>query len=183
MTTSQLLARLNAYFVTNNEYTAKIFPPDLVPFISPGLQQLTDQVRMDFDKRNLLLKEVQIDVTQTLFEGFWKADLSQAQAAGIFTAAPFPQVSIGNRIGALFSKQPPAFDLGCQAWEDTYYVIGRDMIVETDQNLVPGTSKVAIIGYKVPTLEELPTELEDDLINIIANRLALLRQTGSREER
>ena len=183
MTTVDLLARLNSYVLTNNEYTGKIFAADLVPFISPALQQLTDQVRFDFDKRNLLIKEVQIDVTQTLFEGFWKADLSQAQSQGIITTAPFQQVSIGRRIGALFSKQPPAYDLGCQAWEDTYYVIGKDMIVETDQNLTPGTDQVAIIGYQVPTLDTLPSELEDDLINIIAARLALLRQTGSREER
>lgn len=183
MTNAQLLSRLNSHLSSNSEFAASIFMPDLFPMISPALQQITNSIKSDPEKRGLLLAEVMIDITSELTEGFYEADLSQAQTLNLLTNPPFPQVSIGSNIGAFYSAIPPAYDGGCLASEDTYYVIGRKMIVETEQTLVPMTDQVAIIGYQVPTLANLPLELEDDMIAMIAQSLSLLRRSGARKEK
>lgn len=185
MTTAQLLSRLNSHLTSNSEFAGSILMPDLFPMISPALNTLTARIKTDQEKRNLLLEEVMINITSAVsgVEGFYIADLSQAQAVSLLTNPPFPQVSVGNNIGAFYSAIPPAYDSGCLASEDTYYVIGKKMIVETNQTLSPGTDQVAIVGYKVPTLTTLPPELEDDLIALVSERLSLLRQSGARKEK
>lgn len=183
MTQEQLLARLNSHFATNSQKAANIFLPDLFPMIAPALHTITNRVKSDPEKRNLLIKEHLIPITAQRADGFWEADLSVAQAANLLTTPPFPQVSIGANIGAFYSAIPPAYDDGCQAFEDTYYIIGNKMIVETVQDLVVGTDEVAIIGYTVPTLATLPIELEDDMLDVIAEKLSALRQSQAREEK
>jgi hypothetical protein len=183
MTNKQLLARLNSHLTSNSEFAGSIFMPDIFPMIAPALHELTNRVKQDQEKRNLVIGEVLIDITEELADGFYKADLSQGQAQNLLTNPPFPQVSIGANIGALYSSIPPAYDAGCQAFEDTYYIIGKSMIVETTQTLVPGTDQVAIIGYVVPTITNLPPELEDDMIQVIAERLSMLRRSGARKEK
>jgi hypothetical protein len=143
------------------------------------LQKVADKAKKEQRHRELLYQTYLVTLAASPAPFLYTGDLSSAQAAGLATYPPFRSVSLPGREAALWDTLIDVTQTVSDA-NDYYSVNGSTLKILTGAPVTVGTTQATIVGFSIPTLANLPNELQDDFVDLMLERVATSRQQGAR---